>query len=272
MATGLEWKYAYAHGTQYRVKLYYKIFINYVWNSQVFTHTQLRFLDSIIFDIRDKQSENWKVFKVVNAMRLWQNDSNFVHDLELQVESVRTGYLMPATAFGLTEKGRPHNKRALLVSFTDDGRKRDNKNMEEKDAKRKKNARKGKIVVKSDEEESSNRLKRSAKRRKRKKPLCNRKKLYVDFALLGWSEWIIAPRGYNAYYCQGICKYPIPAHLKPTNHAIVQTTVHANKRRVPPACCVPDKLAGLSILFLDKGNSVVYKKYDKMIAESCGCK
>jgi hypothetical protein len=268
LPTRLQWKYAWAHGTQYRAKLYFKKIVEHVWNGQIYTHAQLVLLDSVLFDIKDKHGENWKVFKVLNALRLWQNDSNFVHHLELQVESVRTGYLMPAYAFGLTDKGRPHYKRALLVTFADDGKTPETK------GKRNKKSKKKKVELKS-EEESTNRVKRSMKRRKRikRKPLCNRKKLYVDFTLLGWSEWIIAPRGYNAYYCQGVCKYPIPEHLKPTNHAIVQTTVHSSdRRRVPPACCVPHKLSGLGMLFLDRGDSVVYKKYENMIVESCGCK
>ena len=273
LSTGSEWKYAWAHGTQYRAKLYYRKSVNHVWNSQIYTHTQLVLLDSVLFDIRDNDNnvENWKVFKVLNALRRWQNDSSFVHYLELQVESVRTGYLMPAYAFGLTERGRAHFKRALLVCFTDDGRSRAAEPEENDEAKNTTEDRK--IVLESDDE-STNRVKRSMKRRKRKKPLCNRKKLYVDFTLLGWSEWIIAPRGYNAYYCQGICKYPIPEHLKPTNHAMVQTTVHQTDRRrgIPPACCVPHKLSGLSMLFLDKGDSVVYRKYEDMVVESCGCK
>lgn len=273
LSTGLEWKYAWAHGTQYRAKLYYRKSVQHAWNSQIYTHTQLVLLDSVLFDIRDSTVESWKVFKVLDALRLWQNDSNFVHYLELQVESVRTGYLMPAYVFGLTEKGRAHFKRALLVSFTDDGRSRVPTTDEDNAAEDKSTSESKKIVLGSDEE-STNRVKRSTKRRKRRKPLCNRKKLYVDFTLLGWSEWIIAPRGYNAYYCQGICKYPIPEHLKPSNHAMVQTTVHYTDRRrgVPPACCVPHKLSGLSMLFLDKGDSVVYKKYEDMVVESCGCK
>ena len=267
---GLQWKYAWTHGTQYRAKLYYKKSVNYMWNSHVYTRTEPKLLDTVLFDIRDKKVEDWKVFKALDALRLWQNDSNFVHNLELQVESVRTGYLMPAYGFGFSEKGRAHYQRGLLVCFSNDGRVRESNT--ENEAKRNKRSKKKKIVENS-EEESTNRVKRSTKRRRRRKPLCNRKKLYVDFTLLGWSEWIIAPRGYNAYYCQGVCKYPIPEHLKPTNHAMVQTTVHStDRRRVPPACCVPHKLSGLSMLFLDKGDSVVYRKYDNMIVESCGCK
>ncbi|XP_028404930.1 growth/differentiation factor 6-A-like [Dendronephthya gigantea] len=262
--TGLEWKFAWAHGLKYHAKLYYKKTVKHIWNSQVFTHTQLVLVDTLVFDIRER-SGDWKVLKVLDAMLAWRNDTNFVHNLELQVESVRTGYLMPAQAFGLMETGRTHDKRALLVSFTDDGKAPE---MESKDR-----PQRDKIVVETDEENGTNRIKRNTKRRRRRKPICNRKKLYVDFILLGWSNWILAPRGYNAYYCQGMCKYPIAEHLKPTNHAMVQTTVHySDRRRVPPACCVPNKLSGLGMLFLDKGDSVVYKVYNDMVVERCGCK
>ena len=264
MPTGQEWRFAWAHGLQYRAKLYYKKTVTHIWKSQVFRHTQHVLLDSLIFDIRERPGD-WKVLKVLEALLVWRNDSHFVHNLELRVESVRTGYLMPAQAFGLMEKERAYDKRALLVCFTDDGRVSEDESEDR--------PQRDKIIVESEEEKDTNRIKRSARRRRRRKPPCNRKKLYVDFTLLGWSEWIIAPRGYNAYYCQGVCKYPIAEHLKPTNHAMVQTTVHySNRRRVPPACCVPNKLSGLSMLFMDKGDSVVYKKYDDMVVERCGCK
>lgn len=268
VSKGREWRYAWSHGTKYRAKLYHRKPVHHFWNGQIYTHAQLVLLDSILFDIKDRDSDDWKVFNVLDALRLWQNDSNFVHKFELQIESVRTGYLMPSYAFGWGETGRPHFKRALLVSFADDGKQEGTET-----SKMKRKAKKKRRIMESEEQESTNRIKRGAKRRKRRRPLCNRKKLYVDFTLLNWSEWIIAPRGYNAYFCQGVCKYPIPEHLNPTNHAMVQTTVHsANRQKVPPACCVPDKLSGLSMLFLDKGDSIVYRKYDNMIVETCGCK
>lgn len=39
---------------------------------------------------------------------------------------------------------------------------------------------------------------------------CARRYLRVDFADIGWSEWILAPKAFDAYYCAGTCGFPIP--------------------------------------------------------------
>lgn len=39
---------------------------------------------------------------------------------------------------------------------------------------------------------------------------CARRNLRVDFADIGWSEWVIAPKAFDAYYCAGTCGFPMP--------------------------------------------------------------
>lgn len=39
---------------------------------------------------------------------------------------------------------------------------------------------------------------------------CSRRNLRVDFADIGWSEWVIAPEAFDAYYCAGTCGFPMP--------------------------------------------------------------
>lgn len=39
---------------------------------------------------------------------------------------------------------------------------------------------------------------------------CSRRNLRVDFADIGWSEWVTAPKAFDAYYCAGTCGFPIP--------------------------------------------------------------
>lgn len=34
---------------------------------------------------------------------------------------------------------------------------------------------------------------------------CCREKLYISFAEIGWDDWILHPRGYDAYFCRGSC-------------------------------------------------------------------
>uniref|UniRef100_A0A4X2LW67 TGF-beta family profile domain-containing protein n=1 Tax=Vombatus ursinus TaxID=29139 RepID=A0A4X2LW67_VOMUR len=102
---------------------------------------------------------------------------------------------------------------------------------------------------------------------------CGRKPLHVDFKELGWDDWIIAPLDYEAYHCEGVCDFPLRSHLEPTNHAIIQTLMNSMApEAAPPSCCVPAKLSPISILYIDAGNNVVYKQYEDMVVETCGCR
>lgn len=101
---------------------------------------------------------------------------------------------------------------------------------------------------------------------------CQRHTLYVSFRDLGWQDWIIAPEGYSAFYCNGECAFPLGAHMNATNHAIVQTLVHLlNSYLVPKPCCAPTKLSAISVLYFDHNSNVVLKRYKEMIVKACGC-
>ncbi|KAI6072174.1 Bone morphogenetic protein 2-like protein [Aix galericulata] len=102
---------------------------------------------------------------------------------------------------------------------------------------------------------------------------CQRHPLSVDFEEIGWSGWIISPRGYNAYHCKGSCPFPLGENMRPTNHATVQSIINALKlsEGVSSPCCVPDKLHSINLLYFDDDENVVLKQYDDMVAGSCGC-
>lgn len=113
---------------------------------------------------------------------------------------------------------------------------------------------------------------RSHKRREGRE-LCQRKPLHVDFDKVGWSDWIVAPNGYDAYYCHGECHFPFADHLNTTNHAVVQTLVNSiNSDLAPKACCIPTQLKPISMLYLDDQNKVVLKSYQDMEVVGCGCR
>lgn len=110
-------------------------------------------------------------------------------------------------------------------------------------------------------------------RRKDGRENCRRHPLYVDFVDVGWNDWIVAPPGYDAFYCHGECPFPLADHLNSTNHAIVQNLVHStNPSQVPKACCVPTALSSISMLYLDEENKVVLKNYQDMAVLGCGCR
>ncbi|XP_068171236.1 bone morphogenetic protein 7-like [Antennarius striatus] len=101
---------------------------------------------------------------------------------------------------------------------------------------------------------------------------CKKHELYVSFRDLGWQDWIIAPEGYAAYYCEGECAFPLNSYMNATNHAIVQTLVHfINPETVPKPCCAPTQLHGISVLYFDDSSNVILKKYRNMVVRACGC-
>ena len=146
------------------------------------------------------------------------------------------------------------HKQPLLFTYTDDGR---HKQRHIRDA-----------------ISNSNRARRAPlKKNRRVREMCRRKPLYVDFNDVGWSDWIVAPPGYDAYYCAGDCQFPIADHLNTTNHAIVQTLVNSiNPSLAPKACCVPTQLSSISMLYLNDQNKVVLKNYQDMTVVGCGCR
>ncbi|XP_073540444.1 growth/differentiation factor 10 [Phyllobates terribilis] len=116
---------------------------------------------------------------------------------------------------------------------------------------------------------------KKARRRQWDEPrVCSRRYLKVDFADIGWSEWIISPKSFDAYYCSGICEFPMPKVVRPSNHATIQSIVKAVGiiPGVPEPCCTPERMSSLSVLFLDESRNVVLKVYPNMSVESCSCR
>ncbi|KAB0340155.1 hypothetical protein FD754_023367, partial [Muntiacus muntjak] len=96
--------------------------------------------------------------------------------------------------------------------------------------------------------------------------VCRRHELYVSFQDLGWLDWVIAPQGYSAYYCEGECSFPLDSCMNATNHAILQSLVHLMKPdAVPKACCAPTKLSATSVLYYDSSNNVILRKHRNMV-------
>ncbi|XP_054455360.1 growth/differentiation factor 10-like [Anoplopoma fimbria] len=116
---------------------------------------------------------------------------------------------------------------------------------------------------------------KKARRRQWSEPrVCSRRYLRVDFADIGWSEWVLAPKSFDAYYCAGACGFPIPKVVRPSNHATIQSIVRAVGivPGVPEPCCVPEKMSPLSVLFLDTNRNMALKVYPGMSVDTCACR
>lgn len=52
---------------------------------------------------------------------------------------------------------------------------------------------------------------------------CCRDSLYISFASIGWNDWIIHPKGYNAYFCRGSCDRVASITKAGSHHTTVLT-------------------------------------------------
>lgn len=144
------------------------------------------------------------------------------------------------------------SRQPVLLAFTDDGRARLKK--PENPQVRRKRA-------------TNRKMKNHSKR------TCQRRALHVDFEDVGWRDWIVAPTGYDAFFCHGECPFPLADHFNSTNHAIVQMLLNSvDPLAVPKACCVPTTLSAISMLYMDEEKRVVLKNYQDMAVEGCGCR
>uniref|UniRef100_A0A3B5AC57 Bone morphogenetic protein 2-like n=1 Tax=Stegastes partitus TaxID=144197 RepID=A0A3B5AC57_9TELE len=209
-------------------------------------------------------STGWEVFTVTQAVRSWMIDEGSNLGLHVVVQTLGGSQVdMKLIRFA---SGRSHHqsKQPMLVLFTDDGR--HSASLESK----------GEIFVNfSIIPSPSSRSARSLDYSEEEgvSMPCQRLPLYVDFEEIGWSGWIVSPRGYNAYHCKGSCPFPLGQNMRPTNHATVQSIINALKliKSIETPCCVPDKLFSINLLYFDDDENVVLKQYNDMVAGSCGC-
>ncbi|XP_069806838.1 bone morphogenetic protein 4 isoform X1 [Dendropsophus ebraccatus] len=194
----------------------------------------------------------WESFDVSPAIMRWTQDKGINHGLAVEVIHLNQTKTYQGKHVRISRSLLPQENadwsqmRPLLITFSHDGR--------------------GHALTR--------RSKRSPKqqRARKKNKNCRRHSLYVDFSDVGWNDWIVAPPGYQAFYCHGDCPFPLADHLNSTNHAIVQTLVNSVNSSIPKACCVPTELSAISMLYLDEYDKVVLKNYQEMVVEGCGCR
>lgn len=202
----------------------------------------------------------WEIFDVKSTIDLWIISPGNNNGLELTVTFPRPkGLPIPVdpSRLGFTGFKGPYDERPFIVSF-----------------------------FKGDPTEKGVVIQASSRRRKRSlfnpgnmkygntasSTECKKRRLYVDFHDLEWESWIIAPDGYDSWYCAGECTYATYTRRNATNHAIVQTLVNLlNPHSAPAPCCAPTTLNAISVLFYDENKNVVLKKFKDMIVKSCGC-
>ncbi|XP_003214948.1 inhibin beta B chain [Anolis carolinensis] len=105
--------------------------------------------------------------------------------------------------------------------------------------------------------------------------LCCRQQFYIDFKLIGWNDWIIAPLGYFGNYCEGSCPSylaGVPGSASSFHTAVVnQYRMRGLNPGTVNSCCIPTKLSTMSMLYFDDEYNIVKRDVPNMIVEECGC-
>ncbi|XP_024871099.1 protein 60A [Temnothorax curvispinosus] len=222
---------------------------------------ELQYIDAV--NVTDSK-RGWLTFNTTEALDHWINNPEGNRGLYLSVRDERSAHEVKPEDIGIAVglRGDP-DKQPFIVGYFKSSGVREAKVRQKRDAKRKK-----KSEVTSWDYRNNPYTDPGAQYSR----TCKIQTLYVSFRDLQWQDWIIAPDGYDAYYCSGECNFPLNAHMNATNHAIVQTLVHlVSPGKVPKPCCAPTKLSAISVLyFLDESN-VILKKYKNMVVKSCGC-
>ncbi|XP_033829162.1 bone morphogenetic protein 10 [Periophthalmus magnuspinnatus] len=249
----------------------------------------------------------WEAFDLTGAVQRWRNsEQGTTHQLEVHIASMVSDENIPEMANesdnailqDMKIDTSPEEKhKPLLIVFSDDqsnDRREDKRDLNEMIDRETSNMvlqneiwddlEKSKDLYEDEEEpdeedliqmrsnfiyDTASRIRRNAKGNH-----CKKQSLYVEFKDIGWDSWILAPTGYDAFECNGVCSFPLTKHVTPTKHAIVQTLVNIHSpQKTSQACCVPTKLDPISLLYLDDTGVVTYKyKYDGMVVAECGCR
>uniref|UniRef100_UPI003AAA33DB bone morphogenetic protein 2-like n=1 Tax=Centroberyx gerrardi TaxID=166262 RepID=UPI003AAA33DB len=212
-------------------------------------------------------TQGWEVFNVTQTVSKWIRNSQENNGI-LVVTTLPSGNWLESVVSSAEQNSGLADRNAYLVIFSDDGRA----------AEANRSYSPGQTQHAAAPEIHDHRSRRSRAAPgflpRGRAQSCQRVPLFVDFEEIGWSGWIISPRGYNAYHCKGSCPFPLGESLRATNHATVRSIMHALKLSsddVGAPCCVPDRLQSISLLYFDDEENVVLKQYDDMVAVSCGC-
>ncbi|XP_044537545.1 bone morphogenetic protein 3 [Gracilinanus agilis] len=101
---------------------------------------------------------------------------------------------------------------------------------------------------------------------------CARRYLKVDFADIGWSEWIISPKSFDAYYCSGACQFPMPKGLK--NFYTISLFLSAGNQTIVPknspflASC--KERYGAAFLPLHDASSQICSAFEGLLGKEYG--
>ncbi|KAJ8011093.1 hypothetical protein DPEC_G00054610 [Dallia pectoralis] len=132
------------------------------------------------------------------------------------------------------------------------------------------------VVLRPAEEEHARRRAKRGLECDGKMRMCCKRQFYVNFKDIGWNDWIIAPSGYHANYCEGDCPSHV-ASITGSSLSFHSTVInHYRMRGYAPfqnikSCCVPTRLRAMSMLYHNEEQKIIKKDIQNMIVDECGC-
>lgn len=196
-------------------------------------------------------SHSWKVFNMTVPLLSWLRRRTAAATIRhkrllrrMKVTKAKRGPLLDTSVYVMGPREQDASERALLVIFSHTGS--DEKSKAK--ATLLHTAEQSKFLSAAEVRQARWPRRRRSKRGHREqtlrslqaskkegeKTLCHRVDLRVDFNKIGWGSWIIFPKKYNAYRCEGSCPGPLGEDLNPTNHAYMQ--VSHRKHPMPYLC------------------------------------
>lgn len=227
---------------------------------------ELKLLDTL--DLFNKGINHWAVFDVTDAVKNWITSPEMNLGFEVHTYNVTDNSRVNPSAFGLKKFPRDSVREALMTIFS----KGEQVNVTLLSRLKREKLNLLKRATTGDNDLLGQLLLNSKKQLFTKDSLCQLHDFYVDFQTLRWRHSIIAPKGYIANYCSGRCPSTLNNNMNASHHARLQSLMHHDQPdKYPPVACVPVKLSPLIVLYKDDEDKLTLKRYENMMARSCGC-
>lgn len=216
--------------------------------------------------VKCRRVGGWIVLNVTSAVAFWSSSPSRNFGLWITV----TGVGAPQSDFYIAAGGR---KEPILILYGDSNGNGNHNSLKTVNEIQSETQNSPEQEVRWKGKDDDNQFTSTRRRRSVEDERCARRKLFVKFRELKWDKWIIAPRGFSAFYCMGTCPEIIDKTFNPTNHAIIQNLLHHRyNKNIPAACCVPTSLHSMSIMYFELDGSIVLREYSGMVASACGCR
>lgn len=246
--------------------LHRKSHIADAWTVHIYDtqQTDTHYREPLVSKHIHRKDIGWEVFDMTSAIRHWRKISVETPNLEVYIENRNAFRNMNDWRYVDLDIDRdPDGKHEpVLIVFSND--QTEDQISDGKDTNQKETQMHSNIIY-----DDGARVRRSAKVED-----CRIAEMYVDFKDIGWDSFILAPSGYQAFTCRGVCNYPLTQKVTPTKHAVVQTLLNLKSpQRAAQTCCVPTELKPISLLYENENGVVVLdNKYGGMVVKECGCR